>query len=1082
MMNDSGRRGMRMKYCAGLSLALLSLCAALTVAQGGVVNGQAPSGANSQPDSQASIRSRAEQALLEADKRRESGVAGDLRDAVRKYDAASALWRKVQDRRQLAVTLLHTGGALRDLHDDERAARCLSEALELAGEAGDDATKAESLVLLGMLSHRRGDLQGASERVENALSISNRIGDRRLQAAAEVYLAEIQTDAGDMQKATRYAQQSLDASKEINDRKGIANALLALGYISTATQSNEKALTFLTQSLSLAREANNLPGIVDALTMIGHQYSSMGEKQRALESYLDAESYADRLEDPERQGRLFAGMVFVYQELGNVGLSIEYCRKVIKLYHDANYSVGEFQAYERLGKLQAQTGDYSQALKNCLTALSFFQKAGMNNIVYYVLSEIGEIYEKTDGGAKALDYYTQARQLIRAEENPREYAYVLNRIGRVTEAVEGADAALNYYDEALKFNRRAKDLFGESATLFQIARAEKKRNHLAEARASVEAALQIDERIRDEVAVADLRASYFATVNQHFDFYIDLLMGQGGADSESNTSKALEMSERKRARTLLDEVAGGGLQAKEDRGASDAFERERKLKAEIEAKRDEYEKLRLERQPSSRVDFVAEELLRLSQEYDEIRSVAASRDGLKAQSSGPPPLSARDIQGALDDENTLLLEYSLGDENSYLWAVNRSRITGYKLPQRSKIESDVLELIKTIKAMTPRQSSGKQQAAAAGEQFRGRAEKLAAVLLAPVSARLAQAKRLVIIADGALQYVPFDALPLPDSSQTPATPNVKGTVASPPLLATHEISLLPSVAVLLASRQRSKYLPVPSKTIAVIADPVFDRDDDRIRARPSAAKGVSASPGAQDSLRSAPSQHTNVDTGAPVNSRKRADNALLSQVLRDVAGDASEGALPRLFATRFEAQEILSLADQGQSFAALNFEASRQVLMSERLKDYRIIHIATHGFLDDEHPELSGIVLSLYDEKGRPQNGFVQLRDVYGMTLNADMVVLSACQTGLGREVKGEGLTGLPRAFIFAGARRVVASLWPVDDDATAELMTNFYRHLLKEKMTPSAALRAAQLEISAQPGRRQPFYWAGFFLSGDFR
>lgn len=1076
---------MWMKCCAyaGLSLAVWSLCAAQTVAQREVVNRQAPARANSQSDQQAAIRSRAALALLEADKRRESGVADDLRDAVGKYEAASKLWRKIEDRRQLAITLLHMGGALRDLHDDERAARCLNEALGLAGETGDDATKAESLMLLGMLLMRRGDLQGASEQVENAFSISNHIGNRRLQAAAEVYLAEIQSDAGDMQKAAEYAQRSLDTSKEINDQKGMANALLTLGYISTVTQSNEKALTFLTQSLSLAQVANNLPGIVDALTMIGHQYSSVGEKQRALESYLNAGSYANRLQDPERQGRLFAGMVFVNKELGNIDLSLEYCRKVIKLYHDANYSVGEFQGYEQLGKLQFQTGAYSHALENYLTSLSFFQKAGMKNFVYYVLSEIGEVYEKTDGGAKALDYYTQAKQLIHAEEDPREYAYVLNRIGRVTEGTEGADAALNFYNEALKFNRRAKDLFGESATLFQIARAEKRRNHLAEACASAEAALQIDERIRGEVAVADLRASYFAMVNQHFDFYIDLLMEQSGADSESNAFKALEMSERKRARTLLDEVADRRLQVKETRTANDLSGRERQLKAEIEAKRDEYEKLRRERQSSSRVDSVAGELLRLSQEYDQARAVAASRADLKERDSSQPSLTTRDIQGVLDDADTLLVEYSLGDENSYCWAVTRSHIESYKLPKRSEIESEVLALIQAIKAMTPQQSSGKQQMAEAEERFNARMQKLSAILLDPVSARLAQAKKVVVIADGALQYVPFSALPLPGLNSSPpaSTPNVRGNVKPPLLLATHEVSLLPSVAVLIASRQRSKDLPTPSKTIAVIADPVFGMDDDRIRTYVSTAKGAAATPRRRGATPLA-SSSARGNTSAPVDSSQQSNGAQLSQVLRDTGADAYADGLPRLFATQFEAQGILSLVDQGQSFAALNFEANRQILSSGKLKDYRIIHIATHGFLDNEHPELSGIVLSLYDEKGRSQNGFVQLRDIYGLELNADMVVLSACQTGLGKDVKGEGLTGLPRAFISAGGRRVIASLWKVDDDATAELMTKFYHYMLKEKMSPSAALRAAQLEISAQRRWRQPFYWAGFFLSGDFR
>jgi len=1025
------------------------------------------------------IRARAARALSEADKRRASGVADDLRDAVRKYESASKLWREIDDRQQLAMTLLHQGGALRELHDDERARGSLSAAFELAGELHDDAIKAESLMLLGMLEMRRGELLGASKQVDQGLSLSRQMANRRLQSLAGVYLAEIHANIGNMPKAAEFARQSLELANELGDKSGRGRAQMWLGYVCKATHGNEAALENLTQSLTLAREANDLPGIVDAMTLIGHQYSATGEKQRALETYLDAQFYADRLQDPERQGRLFAGLDFVNEELGNLKLSLEYCRRSIQLYHDANYPVGELQRYERLGKLQFQTGDYAQALENYRYALSFFQKAGMKNSVSYVLSEIGEVYEKTDGDAKALDYYNQARQLIRVEEDPREYSYVLNRIGRVSERTKGAEVALDYYNEALRLSRKASDLFGESRTLLQIARAEWKRNRWVEARAAAEAALRIDERIRDEVAVSGLRASYFAAVNQHFEFYIDLLLAAGGVDSESSIFKALEISERKRARTLLDEVALNEFRVKDDGVVNTLVERARKLKAEIEVKRDEYAKLRQDPRSGERARDVADHLLRVSQEYDQVRASAAWRAGRESQNSASAALTSREIQNICDDEDTLMLEYSLGDQNSHLWAVTRNSIESFQLPGRSEIESVVLQLGQSIKAMTPQQWSGKRQKVEANEQFGVHMQKLSSLLLGPVSARVAKARKLIVVADGALHYVPFSALTSPELNSRREVPasNAEGG-ALVPLLATHEISLLPSVSVLIASRQRAKELSRPAKTVAVFADPVFAKSDDRIRNYPSTGKRVRGSMQGSGPARAEAAQN-NGGHNAPVEAKRQSNEAILSQVLRDTGGGV---ILQRLFATQFEAQGILSLTTPEESFAALNFEASRQVLTSKGLKDYRIIHIATHGFLDNEHPELSGIVLSLYDENGRAQNGFVQLRDIYEMELNADLVVLSACQTGLGKEVKGEGVTGLARAFMFAGARRVVASLWKVDDEATAALMTSFYRHLLKEKATPSAALRAAQLEISSQRRWHQPFYWAGFFISGDFK
>src|SRR5262249_7674254 len=149
--------------------------------------------------------------------------------------------------------------------------------------------------------------------------------------------------------------------------------------------------------------------------------------------------------------------------------------------------------------------------------------------------------------------------------------------------------------------------------------------------------------------------------------------------------------------------------------------------------------------------------------------------------------------------------------------------------------------------------------------------------------------------------------------------------------------------------------------------------------------------------------------------------------------------------TRAEADSIVALAPKDQTLEALDFDASRDRAMSADLGQYRMVHFAAHGLLNSDHPELSGIVLSLVDAQGRQQDGFLRLYEIYNMRLRADLVVLSACQTALGREVRGEGLIGLTRGFMYAGSPRVVATLWSVKDEATAELMKRFYQGMLKE-------------------------------------
>jgi CHAT domain-containing protein len=310
------------------------------------------------------------------------------------------------------------------------------------------------------------------------------------------------------------------------------------------------------------------------------------------------------------------------------------------------------------------------------------------------------------------------------------------------------------------------------------------------------------------------------------------------------------------------------------------------------------------------------------------------------------------------------------------------------------------------------------------------------------------------VADGELLYLPFGALPAPETTATTdRTP--EGSGHHPPLVKTQEIVNIPSASVLSAIRQSTRR-ERPPKSVAVFADPVFEKDDPRIQL----ARGANVAP-------------------PPVVEKRE----FIRQAVRDTSRDGTEAGLPRLPSTNEEARNIVSAAPTGSWMKATGFEATREKATDARLAQYRVVHFATHGLLDEQQPDLSGVVLSLYDEQGRFHGeGFLRLSDIYGMDLPVDLVVLSACRTGLGKKVRGEGLIGLTRGFMYAGARRVVASLWKVDDEATAELMKLFYENMFRREMTPSAALKAAQSSMSEHKRWSNPYYWAGFILQGDWR
>jgi CHAT domain-containing protein len=330
----------------------------------------------------------------------------------------------------------------------------------------------------------------------------------------------------------------------------------------------------------------------------------------------------------------------------------------------------------------------------------------------------------------------------------------------------------------------------------------------------------------------------------------------------------------------------------------------------------------------------------------------------------------------------------------------------------------------------------------------------------------------VIVADGALQYVPFAALPHPvvggrwpvtgknqlpaTAGQPPATSHqppvlrhrAPSTEHRPPLIIRHELITLPSASVLAVLRQERATRAAAPKTLAVLADPVFELEDPRM---------------------------------AQVQKPPRAE--LLAQreakPLLRAAADTEVQRFLRLRFTRTEAEAIAAFAPAAQKLTALDFAAARATLTRQDLSQFRILHFATHGVLNSRHPALSGLVLSLVDEAGQAQDGFFRLHEVYNLKLNAELVVLSGCRTALGREIKGEGMIGLTRGFMYAGAARVLASLWSIDDRATADLMRRMYGAMLGQNLRPATALRAAQLEMAKT---KVPYYWAAFTIQGEWK
>ncbi|HEX8749105.1 MAG TPA: CHAT domain-containing protein, partial [Pyrinomonadaceae bacterium] len=613
--------------------------------------------------------------------------------------------------------------------------------------------------------------------------------------------------------------------------------------------------------------------------------------------------------------------------------------------------------------------------------------------------------------------------------------------------------AAGYYAQALPLRRAVKDSDGEATTLFNMAVVERDLGNLDKSRQNIEASIELVESLRTRISNRELRTSYFATVQNYYSFYIDLLMRlHKQRPGAGNDARALQTSERARARALLETLAEANADIRQG-VAPRLVERERELQKQLNAKAQEQIKLLTGAHTDAQARAIASEIDRLTTELQRVETEIRQTSPRYAALTQPQPLSLKEIQASVLDDDTLLLEYSLGMPHSYLWVVSTTSITSYELPRREDIEASARRVYELLNARNRRVEGEtveqrRARVARADAQYAAASAELSRKILAPVAKQLSD-KRLLIVGDGVLNYIPFAALPDPSGMTAP-------------LIVKHEIVSLPSASTLAVLRAETRDRRPAPRTVAVLADPVFDEADERVQVDGDSTRTVSR-PG-----RSA-RRRRDLPTGM--------EQSLAESGMRDAGLE-----IPRLPGTRQEALKILSLVPQSESRQAFDFAASRANATSADLSQYRFIHFATHGFLNSLHPELSGIVLSMVDERGRGQDGFLRATDIFNLKLPAELVVLSACQTGLGKEIKGEGLVGLTRGFMYAGAPRVVVSLWSVSDAGTAELMTRFYQAMLKNGMRPAEALGAAQVSLLKDRRWEHPFYWAAFTLQGEWR
>ncbi len=789
-----------------------------------------------------------------------------------------------------------------------------------------------------------------------------------------------------------------------------------------------------------------------------------------------------------------ANLGVVYDDRGEMGQAEEYYRQALTIeeeYFPRSYHLSRTLA--NIGTLTGQRGDWARAreyYQKALAIIEGLESSGLEtaNILSYLaqcafalhdpvraegyerrslsiraklapgsvdeassLANLGRIARIRGDLVTAETLYRQALSIGEKMEPPRlELASVLIGSGNMLREKGDLVGAEESYRRALAIMEKiAPGYLDYGETLAALAATLRKRGQSDDAAQLYHKALQdLESKTAHLGGVEVDRYRYRAKQTSYYTEYMDLLMEQGQLET------AFEVLEGSRGRTLLETLSRSQVDIREGVDAS-LLDRERNLRQSLNAKTQYRIRLLNGEHTGAQLAAIDADVAELLDRYQQIEAEVRTKSPKYAALTQPQPLSTMETQRMLEPE-TILLEYSLGEERSFVWVVGQDSLAAYELPKRAEIESLARRAYQLLTARNSHGPKGETETetearwAKADADYFKTATNLSRIVLGPV-AGLLQGKRLLIVSDGALQYIPFSALPTPDKPQIP-------------LILEHEIVNLPSASVVAELRRTALGRKEAPKAVAVLADPVFDLSDERLRKKievPTKDQSARLGSWSKDSLSAERLTRSVADVG-------------LSR--------GGQFHLTRLLYSRQEAEAIMAVTPAGKGMKVLDFNANRAAATSAELAQYRIVHFATHGLLDNKHPELSGLVFSMVNRQGKPQDGFLQLADIYNLNLPVELVVLSACETGLGEEISGEGLIGLTRGFMYAGASRVVASLWKVSDVGTSELMAHFYKAMEQDKLRPAAGLRAAQIQMWKQKQWRSPYYWAAFQLQGEWK
>jgi CHAT domain-containing protein len=960
-----------------------------------------------------------------------------IKQAVNLFTQTAEDWEKLNEPKRAAFCLNETAKLAQMYSDYETAFRALDRAIELETENSLFEEKVISLSLYSLFSVEKSDKKKSRKYSDQALGLSERSSSTKAKAYSLFCSGMYAYYYGKMTDAIVFFEQANTFAQKTQDIYILSQALYYVGFSYLRDGKPYKAVDIMNQALDECKKYDYQKGI--ALSYFGIAFVNyyISEKQKALDFFKKSDSLIPANFEWMEKARIVNMIGLIYMQFGELDVAESNFQKAVAYYEKANYLLGKITTSTLLAETYLLKSDLDKAKQTYefLAALSAkiddkFRlasiKEGLGNVEYRK--------NKFDAAIKsyleALNIYKNIGVKLPGIENLLGNAYKQNR---------DYQTARNYYNSALRTTRQTKDFLQLSNTLFNLASLDVIENNTDQALINIKESIDLTENLYSDVSNANLKRAYLSTVFDRYELYINLLMKmQRKLPDEHYALRALQAAEKSRARSMLEKLSLSEANFNKD-ADPETVKRENEIRILLNIKADKLTDLLSQNTVKDEIEKISTEIKELEHELEEIKANLKKSSPFYSAIKNPATFDAGELQNEVLDENSLLLEFFFGEEESYLWLVSKNEVVSYVLPPRQQIESQVENLLKLLSSREmgkdEKVEDYQKRIARAESDYWRDARNLSNELFGQIAGKITN-KRLIIVPDGKLHYFPVFALPLPYSD------------LNEPILLTNETIYGPSAQMLSLLTKSSNQMSQPAKNLLIFSDPVFSGEDPRISAADKSSEKATTETALTGSFRFAESLN----------------------------------ALPRLTASRDESDAIINIVGSSKADVFTGFSANRERLLNAEVSNYKIIHFATHGLVNEERSELSGIVLSGFDETGNKINQLVRLQDIYGLNLSSDLVVLSACNTSIGKEIKGEGLMSLNNAFLQSGAKSVISSFWKVDDYATLELMKNFYAGVVDETNTPSEALRQAQLKMMQNPRYSSPFYWASFNFQGNYR